>query len=135
MTSASRRATFSINASSLSPSSPASRPPAMSPWWEFSNVSNELLLERGIKYDHSLIARDHQPCYVRVGDSWTKIDYSKHPLHLDDAAQARSRDGSDRDSGELVSRRPAADDVHGKADDGHELVDPRPTSSRCRRTS
>ena len=22
---------------------------------------------------------DHQPYYVRVGDSWTKIDYSKKP--------------------------------------------------------
>jgi hypothetical protein len=37
------------------------------------------LLERGVKYDHSLMHHDHQPYYVRVGDSWTKIDYSKHP--------------------------------------------------------
>ena len=51
----------------------------VAPWWEFSNVTNELLLERGIKYDHSLMHHDHQPYYVRVGDSWTKIDYSKHP--------------------------------------------------------
>src|ERR1700704_2598411 len=51
----------------------------VAPWWEFSNVSNELLLERGIKYDHSLMHDDHQPYYVRVGDSWTKIDYSKKP--------------------------------------------------------
>src|SRR5215208_5940466 len=27
----------------------------VAPWWEFSTVTNELLLERGIKYDHSLI--------------------------------------------------------------------------------
>jgi peptidoglycan/xylan/chitin deacetylase (PgdA/CDA1 family) len=40
-------------------------------------VTNELLLERGIKYDHSLMHRDFEPYYVRVGDSWTKIDYSK----------------------------------------------------------
>src|SRR5664280_2120134 len=46
------------------------------PWWEFSPVTNELLLERGIKYDHSLMHRDFEPYYVRVGDSWTKIDYS-----------------------------------------------------------
>jgi len=26
----------------------------VAPWWEFSRVTNELLLERGIKYDHSL---------------------------------------------------------------------------------
>jgi peptidoglycan-N-acetylglucosamine deacetylase len=51
----------------------------VAPWWEFSTVTNELLLERGIKYDHSLMHYDHQPYYVRVGDSWTKIDYSKHP--------------------------------------------------------
>src|SRR6202162_911240 len=51
----------------------------VAPWWEFSTVTNELLLERGIKYDHSLMHHDHQPYYVRVGDSWTKIEYSKHP--------------------------------------------------------
>jgi peptidoglycan/xylan/chitin deacetylase (PgdA/CDA1 family) len=51
----------------------------VAPWWEFSPVTNELLLERGIKYDHSLMHNDHTPYYVRVGDSWTKIDYSKRP--------------------------------------------------------
>ena len=51
----------------------------VAPWWEFSNVSNELLLERGIKYDHSLMHDDYTPYYVRVGDSWTKIDYSGKP--------------------------------------------------------
>ena len=51
----------------------------VAPWWEFSNVTNELLLKKGIKYDHSLMHHDFQPYYVRVGDSWTKIDYSKHP--------------------------------------------------------
>jgi peptidoglycan/xylan/chitin deacetylase (PgdA/CDA1 family) len=51
----------------------------VAPWWEFSGVTNELLLERGIKYDHSLMHDDFHPYYVRVGDSWTKIDYSKHP--------------------------------------------------------
>ncbi|MEU6599601.1 polysaccharide deacetylase family protein [Streptomyces flaveolus] len=47
----------------------------VAPWWEFSPVTNELLLGRGIKYDHSLMHRDFEPYYVRVGDSWTKIDY------------------------------------------------------------
>ena len=51
----------------------------VAPWWEFSNVTNELLLERGIMYDHSLMHHDFQPYYVRVGDSWTPIDYSQHP--------------------------------------------------------
>ncbi|MFP4274398.1 MAG: polysaccharide deacetylase family protein [Paracoccaceae bacterium] len=49
----------------------------VAPWWEFSPVSNELLLKKGIKYDHSLMHNDFTPYYVRVGDSWTKIDYSK----------------------------------------------------------
>ena len=35
--------------------------------------------KHGIKYDHSLMHRDFVPYYVRVGDSWTKIDYSKQP--------------------------------------------------------
>ena len=51
----------------------------VAPWWEFSKVSNELLLKKGIKYDHSLMHRDFEPYYIRVGDSWTKIDYSKQP--------------------------------------------------------
>jgi peptidoglycan/xylan/chitin deacetylase (PgdA/CDA1 family) len=49
----------------------------VAPWWEFSNLTNELLIERGILYDHSLMHHDFQPYRVRVGDSWTKIDYSK----------------------------------------------------------
>ncbi len=46
------------------------------PWWEFSNTTNELLLKHGFKYDHSLMHNDFTPYYVRVGDSWSKIDYS-----------------------------------------------------------
>ena len=51
----------------------------VAPWWEFSPVSNELLLKKGIKYDHSLMHNDFTPYQVRVGDTWTKIDYSKQP--------------------------------------------------------
>jgi peptidoglycan/xylan/chitin deacetylase (PgdA/CDA1 family) len=51
----------------------------VAPWWEFSNVTNELLLKKGIKYDHSLMHKDFEPYYVRVGDKWTLIDYSKKP--------------------------------------------------------
>src|SRR5438477_8444936 len=54
----------------------------VAPWWEFSNVTNELLLERSIKYDHSLMHHDCLPYYVRVGDSWTKIDYSRKPSEI-----------------------------------------------------
>ncbi|GAA1119731.1 polysaccharide deacetylase family protein [Nesterenkonia jeotgali] len=51
----------------------------VAPWWEFSTVTNELLLEQGIKYDHSLMHRDFEPYYVRVGDKWeqSKIDYDQ----------------------------------------------------------
>ena len=49
----------------------------VAPWWEFSTITNELLLKLGIKYDHSLMHNDFTPYYVRVGDSWTLIDYSK----------------------------------------------------------
>lgn len=49
----------------------------VAPWWEFSPITNELLVKKGFKYDHSLMHKDFEPYYVRVGDSWTKIDYSK----------------------------------------------------------
>ena len=48
----------------------------VAPWWEFSTVTNEILLERGFLYDHSLMHNDFTPYYVRVGDSWTKINYA-----------------------------------------------------------
>src|SRR5438445_4830529 len=51
----------------------------VAPWWEFSQVTASLLLKHGISYDHSLMHRDFQPYYVRVGDKWSKIDYSKPP--------------------------------------------------------
>lgn len=37
----------------------------------------ELLLSYGIEYDHSMSHEDCQMYYLRTGDSWTKIDYSK----------------------------------------------------------
>jgi len=49
----------------------------VAPWWEFSSITPELLIERGIKYDHSLMHDDFHPYYVRKGDAWTRIDYSK----------------------------------------------------------
>ncbi len=49
----------------------------VAPWWEFSPITAELLQKKDFKYDHSLMHHDFQPHYVRVGDSWTKIDYSK----------------------------------------------------------
>ena len=49
----------------------------VAPWWEFSHVTNELLLKHGIKYDHSLMHKDFECYYVRVGDHWTKIDMTR----------------------------------------------------------
>jgi peptidoglycan/xylan/chitin deacetylase (PgdA/CDA1 family) len=49
----------------------------VAPWWEFSAITNDLLLDRGIRYDHSLMHHDCQPYYVRTGDRWTKIDYDR----------------------------------------------------------
>ena len=48
----------------------------VAPWWELGPKTAELLLRKGIKYDHSMMNNDFHPFYVRVGDSWTKIDYS-----------------------------------------------------------
>jgi peptidoglycan-N-acetylglucosamine deacetylase len=49
----------------------------VAPWWEFSAVTAELLLRKGVLYDHSLMHHDFLPYYVRTGDRWTPIDYSK----------------------------------------------------------
>jgi peptidoglycan/xylan/chitin deacetylase (PgdA/CDA1 family) len=49
----------------------------VAPWWELSSATVGLLLKNGIKYDHSRMDNDFHPFYARVGDSWTKIDYSK----------------------------------------------------------
>jgi peptidoglycan-N-acetylglucosamine deacetylase len=49
----------------------------VAPWWEFSPNTAALLVKKGFKYDHSLMHEDFTPHFVRVGDSWTKIDYSK----------------------------------------------------------
>jgi peptidoglycan/xylan/chitin deacetylase (PgdA/CDA1 family) len=59
----------------------AGKPPRgyVAPWWELGPNTAALLLRKGIKYDHSMMNNDFHPFYVRVGDSWTKIDYSKHP--------------------------------------------------------
>ena len=74
----------------------------VAPWWEFSTITNELLLKLGIKYDHSLMHNDFTPYYVRVGDTWTLIDYSKQAEEWMVPLAARPRDRPDRDPGELA---------------------------------
>jgi peptidoglycan/xylan/chitin deacetylase (PgdA/CDA1 family) len=49
------------------------------PWWELSSATVGLLLKHGFLYDHSMFHNDFTPYYARVGDRWSKIDYSKHP--------------------------------------------------------
>lgn len=49
----------------------------VAPWWEVSNATIGLLKKYGFVYDHSLSHTDHECYYARVGDSWTKIDYSQ----------------------------------------------------------
>jgi peptidoglycan/xylan/chitin deacetylase (PgdA/CDA1 family) len=59
------------------------KPPVgyVAPWWEMSQATPQLLMERGIKYDHSQMHDDFTPYWMRIGEKWTVIDYSKHPKH------------------------------------------------------
>ncbi|GAA6047699.1 hypothetical protein JCM3770_001726 [Rhodotorula araucariae] len=56
----------------------AGKPPVgcTAPWWENSKEGIQLLLDKGITYDHSSQAHDCLPFYTRIEDTWTKIDYS-----------------------------------------------------------
>lgn len=49
----------------------------VAPWWEMSASTASLLLKYGFSYDHSQNYHDFLPFYARVGDQWTKIDYSQ----------------------------------------------------------
>jgi peptidoglycan/xylan/chitin deacetylase (PgdA/CDA1 family) len=49
----------------------------VAPWWEMSEQTAALLLECGFSYDHSQNYDDFVPFYARVGDAWTKIDFSQ----------------------------------------------------------
>ncbi len=49
----------------------------VAPWWEMSAATPHLLMERGIKYDHSQMHADFTPYWMRINESWTLIDYSK----------------------------------------------------------
>ncbi|KAJ3763512.1 carbohydrate esterase family 4 protein [Lentinula raphanica] len=53
------------------------KPPigSVAPWWEQSQESVNLLLEKGIQYDHSGMAHDCQAYYMRDEDTWTKINF------------------------------------------------------------
>ncbi|CAG8111268.1 unnamed protein product [Penicillium olsonii] len=57
----------------------AGKPPrgSVAPWWETSQEGAQLLLDYGIEYDHSMSHEDCQAYYLRTGDTWTNIDYTK----------------------------------------------------------
>ena len=55
------------------------KPPrgSVAPWWEVSKESTQLMLDYGLEYDHSMSHDDAHMYWLRSGDTWTKIDYSK----------------------------------------------------------
>lgn len=59
------------------------KPPrgVVAPWWESSREGAELMMKYGVEYDHNFTHHDCLPYYLRIGDSWTPIDYNKHPSH------------------------------------------------------
>ena len=58
------------------------KPPrgSVAPWWETSKEGCDLLLSYGIEYDHSMSHEDHRCYWLRTGDEWTKIDYTKNAV-------------------------------------------------------
>ncbi|KAL2352092.1 hypothetical protein BJ546DRAFT_238402 [Cryomyces antarcticus] len=53
----------------------------VAPWWESSKEGAELMLKYGLEYDHSFSHEDCQCYWLRIGDTWTPIEYDKHPDH------------------------------------------------------
>ena len=84
----------------------------VAPWWEFSNVTNELLLKHGIKYDHSLMHTRLPPLLRPRRRPLDEDRLLEAARGVDEAARPRRGDRPGRDPGQLVPRRPAADDVH-----------------------
>ena len=84
----------------------------VAPWWEFSNVTNELLLERGHQV-RPLAHAPRLPAVLRPRRRLLDEDRLREAGRgVDGAARARRGDRPRRDPRELVPRRPAADDVH-----------------------
>ncbi|ARM75370.1 polysaccharide deacetylase family protein [Acidianus manzaensis] len=49
------------------------------PWWDLAPWTIENLEELGFIYDSSLMGDEFHPYYLRKGDNWYIIDYSKDP--------------------------------------------------------
>ncbi|MFD1514360.1 polysaccharide deacetylase family protein [Halomarina rubra] len=48
-------------------------------WWEYSENTPELVEKHGFLYDSSLMETQFEPTWMRIGDSWEKIDYDQSP--------------------------------------------------------
>ncbi len=70
----------------------------VAPWWEFSPITNELLLKKGLKYDHSLMHHDH-PALLRAGrGQLDKNRLREESRRMDGAVKARPGDRLDRNT-------------------------------------
>ena len=84
----------------------------VAPWWEFQPSATNFCWSAVLRTDHSLMHDDFTPYYVRVGDTWTKIDYSGKPANWMAPLKRGHETDPDRDPRVMVSRRSSADDVH-----------------------
>ncbi len=70
----------------------------VAPWWEFSPITNELLLKKGLKYDHSLMHHD-SPALLRAGRG--QLDENRlreESRRMDGAVEARPGDRPNRNT-------------------------------------
>lgn len=51
----------------------------VAPFWEFSENTISLLLEREFIYDHSMMQHDFIPYYLRKNLTWKKVNYKESP--------------------------------------------------------
>ncbi|MCY0850228.1 polysaccharide deacetylase family protein [Sulfuracidifex metallicus] len=49
------------------------------PWWDMTENTVEVMLDKGLKYDSSLMGNEFHPYSLRKGDKWVKIDYANDP--------------------------------------------------------
>ena len=81
------------------------------PWAEFTNITVDLLLERGFSHEFSMMEEDCFPYYLRTGDSWTKIDYTKNAADWMKPWIAGERSRHCRNSSQLALGRRTTHDV------------------------
>lgn len=107
----------------------------VAPWWEFSKVTNELLLKKRHQVRPQPDAQRLPPLLRTQGRQLDQDRLQPAPRHLDETPGARRRNRPGGDSGQLVPRRPAADDVHQKKPPTATASSTRATSKKCGATS